>query len=430
MLTKKLFPVFIFLFVSVLFFSCKKETEKELESFELQVEVVDGKYLCSWTQTNISSFEQYILVYSPTPFEANMDPVSTTNQKIITDKQNENNHTWSLQPISAEFYFKVFSIFENRILESNQVKFVDENIQEVSFHTDRVIHYEDNNALYFYDSDAQRMLFYDYKTKERKAEREIGFNYSKTISGDNGFGKELYLVRGGNIIMTLDANTLAEKSSYNAFLTISSLDTNEKGLIALAVQHSFYTVRILDRNDWSVADEFSTFINNANLRGIAFLSKENNELVETGIDQLSWYEMDDSGNLIDYSLIGNSFPTYSNSNYTKLLVSPKGSYFVNSRHGEMYTGAYESMNRLYPITGNTYDSYLFNEEETAIYTITLPNSNNSVFIEKISLPDQELLEQVKFSDLDPKLLFLDEGKVMLVATGETPNDVIVRPLGF
>jgi hypothetical protein len=63
MFTEKLFPVFIFMFGSVLFFSCKKE-EAPLADLNFQVEEIDGIYYCSWNATNISTFEKYNIVFS------------------------------------------------------------------------------------------------------------------------------------------------------------------------------------------------------------------------------------------------------------------------------------------------------------------------------------------------------------------------------
>jgi hypothetical protein len=426
MFPKKLFPLFIFLFVSVLFFSCKKEKEEVFQSFDLEVKYEDGVYHLSWTPVNISTFEKYIIAYNmdtdPFSLDDNHTNIPSFRKEELTD-QAISTFVWDLPPDSEKIFFQVFVLFEGREIASNIVEFENVETDVIDLEVDEIIHYPEKDALYCFDFGTKDMRYYNYKTREIIASRKIGFNFSATAVGDNGFGEEIYLVRNATDVIVLDANTLEEKYIFYSGSIITSIATNGKGWIVLAVSNSSESIKVLERSTWEIITELD-YSNDSFLHGVAFLSGEDNILVESTRYNVYRYEFDNDGGYVSYSQAPN--PHFSQSNNTNLVVSPTGNYFVNSRYGELFDSSLNEVDRMYDATGEQYAHYVFGESGTVVYGITLLGSTFEVHVDKIDLTTG-IFKTFDIINSSPHFLFLKDGKVMLV-TLKGNETVIIRPL--
>jgi len=424
MLTQKVFPVFIFLLVSVLFFSCKKEEAEVFQSFDLEAKYENGAYQLSWTPTNISSFEEYDLVYKydTDPLELDDENIPSARKKVLTD-QTINTYTWEIPPNSEKILFQVYVLFDGRRINSNVVELENEETDVVDFLVDEVIHYPQKNALYFFYNNTNDMKYYDYELRETVLNRNLGFDYSAEAVGDNGLGEEIYLVRDATDIVVLDANTLMEKHTYYSGEVITSIATNEKGWLVLAINNNASkSIQIIERSTWEVTTELDYSIDDY-LHGVAFLSKENNVLVESSRNNVYRYELDDEGELVNYTEAVN--PYASESNNTNLVVSPTGNYFVNSRFGELFHHSLSEVIRMSNLTMKNYDHYIFGADGKDVYGI------GSDFISHINKIEVEtgVIEWIDFGNTIPHYLFLKGERVMMV-TLRNNGEGIIRPIEY
>jgi len=429
MITKKLFPVFLFLFVSVLFFSCKKDKEEEVfQSFELEAKYENGAYQLSWTPTNISTFEEYILVYKNDPFPVNLNHqyVASARKEILVD-QSINTFTWAIPPDSERICFQVFVLFEGREIESNIVELENLETDLIYFDVDEMIHYPAKDAIYCFDYSARDMRYFNYKTRATITYKNIGFDFSASTFGDNGFGEELYLVKNATDLIVLDANTLEEKYIYYSGKTITSIATNEKGWIVLAVSGSTNSIEIIERDTWEIITELN-YSNGGSLHGIEFLSAENNILVETSRYNIYRYQLDDAGGYVNSFQASN--PYASQSNNTNLVVSPTGNYFVNSRVGELFDSSLNGISQLKDETGVDYSYYLFDETGATLFGIPYPVTflGSEDRVDKIDLTTG-IIESQEIIYSSPQFLFFNGNKIMLVTLKST-GTIVIRPLEF
>ncbi|MFK7771028.1 MAG: hypothetical protein AB8F94_02770 [Saprospiraceae bacterium] len=422
MITKNLFPVFIFLFVSVLFFSCGKEEALELDIFELKLKKVSDEYQLTWSPTNIASFESYILTYSPTPILPNEDPSSLNSdfKKVFTD-QSDSIFFWRIPPNYPNFFFQVFAIAGDRIVRSNMIQIEHEDTYVLDFDMAKAIPYPKKNAIYLFDNDDQELLYYDFGTNKKKVSKKVGFYCYDVAVGNNGLGDELYIIKSRYELVTLDANTLEEKSTYTTSLPISAVASNGKGLIALSLLNK---VLILNRNDWSTANSFSYSTTDVSTHGLVFLSQENNVLIETSRSRIDRYLLSDEGELLSHNFTNN--PYESSSDNTLIVTSPGGNYFMNTEYGEIYDDSLNSLVWIYDKFNQKYASSLLSENGEVLYGI-IPNGLE-IHILNIFGSGNGYQYIPFYSNVRPMLLFRLNGKRMLVARKDNTNRIVIRPI--
>ena len=112
----KLIKFSLYLFVSVLFFSCEKES---LADLNFQVKKIDDVYHCSWTATNISTFERYTIVRSP------LNPASgDIKYKTWINEQERDDIAFTIPNESGfTLYFQLIVDIGDRYLRSEIIAF-------------------------------------------------------------------------------------------------------------------------------------------------------------------------------------------------------------------------------------------------------------------------------------------------------------------
>lgn len=397
MFAKKHFPVFIFLFVSVLFFSCKKE--EALADLNFQVEKIDGVYHCSWTATNISTFEKYYIVHSPILMGQEDEPSQSFSHRwtsVYSQATNSINIAIGAEE-DLTLYFQLFVDIDDRMIRSNVVVFEKEISEVIDFEANSSLLFQEKNAVYFFDEDTKDFLYYDFVEKEVKKKRRQSFLINQFIfcTGNNGFGEELYLVDDKELII-LDPNTLAQKAGYIANRSITSVATNDDGLIVLAIRDNDVPTQILARDNLNVLNNLNTSNATYPSRGVIFLSKEENEFVELGESYFNYFKINSVGEILEQQEINTPFPNPQNV-YFSMIASPLENYFVTITQGQLFDSSLNGLADFSLAFGDLYLSCFFEKDETALYAFLYsPFGTGISFVDKFSIPDLEFVERKEF----------------------------------
>lgn len=396
MITKKLFPVFIFLFVSVLFFSCEKE--EVLADLNFQVEEVNGTYQCSWTATNISTFKNYYIVHSPFLVEE-------------VDSQNNSSNRWSkldLQSINSKeiiieseedltLYFQLFVEIEDRIIRSNVVVFEKNNSEVIDLNLCASIIAKDWNSIYLFEYNRNFFSHYNFIEKEVKETVSLNFDLNQyfTCVGNNGLGDELYLINGTQLNI-FDAATLIKKTSFVASGYIRGVTTNNNGLIVLTVQDESSPIQIIDRSSLTVLNSLTSSNYIFGSQKVEFLSKENNELVEAGETNFKYFKIDDNGATLEEADIEPPFPNNERF-FHNMTSSPFENYFAVNFDGHVFDRSLNALADLSTLFGDDYLHYFFGRDETVLYaSVYDPDLGDKCFVDKFSIPSFQHIERKEY----------------------------------
>ncbi|MFK7771027.1 MAG: hypothetical protein AB8F94_02765, partial [Saprospiraceae bacterium] len=179
------------------FFSCGKE-EVPLADLNFQVEEIDGVYHCSWTATNISTFEKYYIVHSPLKME-NEDEPSESFSYRWTSVYSQATNSISIDLGGEEdltLYFQLFVDIGDRMIRSKMIVFEKGISEVIDIDARQLISFSEKNAIYFYNKNSGQVCYYDYLENKIKAEAELVGGIKLLAVGNNGFGDEIYGVLG------------------------------------------------------------------------------------------------------------------------------------------------------------------------------------------------------------------------------------------
>ncbi|MFK8009724.1 MAG: hypothetical protein AB8H03_25445 [Saprospiraceae bacterium] len=432
MFTKNLFPVSIFLFVSVLFFSCKKEaTEMPFAELNFQVvNVTNGFYHCTWNAPNISTYKNYYIVHSPFILGIDDDPKSIyfKRRTIISGQTRDDEILFVRNNYGLTLYFQLFIDIGDRYVRSNVVSFETPNSETIDTDAVSALHYPNKNAIYISNFGLRGLNYYDEDEKIIKEKTELDFNFRATTAqvGNNGFGDEIYAIDGNELVI-FNAETLEEKDRYTASGVIYSVATNDNGLIAITVRNSSKKIQILARENLTIINNLASSNLYDESRGVAFLSKENNELVEIGRDSMTYFKLDENGMQEESNSESNPFSDAAARG--QIIVSSSGNFYVNSRKGHVFDSDLNGIVELYLLSGNYYyySNYFFNKEETFLYAIP---SGSERFIDKFSIPNFELVDRKEFVNGIPLELFYRDDEIQVVIFTNDFNCTYIQPLNF
>ena len=429
MITKKLFPVFIFLFVSVLFFSCEKEEEAPLADLTLQVvHVANGIYDCKWNASNISTFKNYYIVHSPFILGIDDDPKSIHyKRKTTIDDQTRDNRALSVENNHGlPLHFQLFIDIGDRYIRSNVVSLETPNSETIDVDAASALHYPDKNGIYLINNGLRDLNFYDHEGKQLMVKKKVDFIFDASTAqvGNNGFGEEIYAI-DANDLYILDANTLELKEQLAINGLIHSVATNNNGLIAVTVQNYLNKIQIFSRENLILLNELSSSNTYDDPRGIAFLSEENNELLEVGKTVSKLFKLDENGIAQDSSEVSNLFPPHDPDEL--ITVSPSGDYYIFSRKGQVFDAELNGIREFTSYLGNSYSSYFFDREETFLYA-TLRTSGN--FIDKFSIPNFEWQGRKEFVNGTSLELFYKDDEIHVATFTLDFNCTYIHPLNF
>ncbi len=430
MKTKTFYYFLFFLFVSVLFFSCKKEEALPFAKLNFQVvNVANGLYACTWDASNISTFKNYYIVHSPFILGIDDDPKNNFYERKSTiSGQTRDNVVLSVNNINGlPLYFQLFVDIGDRYIRSEVLPFETPKSKTIDIAAASALHYPEKNAIYLLNFGLNELNYYDIGDKEIKEKVEVDFPFNSFTAqvGNNGFGEEIYAIDGNDLII-FDAETLEEKDKYSTNGVIYSVTTNDNGLIAITVRKSGNSIQILSRENLTLLNNLSSFNSYNEPRGIAFLSKENNELIEVGKDYSKYFKLDADGIVVESSYAGNPFDSPGINEI--ITVSPSGNYYVYSKRGQIFDSEMNGIKDLLSTQGNSYSSYFFNKEETFLYAILSGVSGN--FIDKFSIPNFEWVGRKEFANGSSLELFYQDNEIQLVRFTDDFRCTFIYPLNF
>lgn len=439
-LSKVFLPITILLLASTFYFSCEKEVlpppviEVEIEevipslTLEVTLNPSNGNYECNWKQLNTPSFAEYVLVYStnPIPLEYNAR-VGFNNVNTATRIQDINQTGFSINPYRRNQTVYVQVIIDqggDKFLRSNQVELSEDSWQSIGIIPSKVVHHPEKNAFYIFEYGSNRLVYYDYLEKRimKEVNLNVDFAFTELKFGDNGLGEELYLIHDDINLTILDANTLEVKLSYQFPYTVHSITSNDKGILVVAARINNGPIQILNRSDMSVLNTLN-FSDHTVIRGVAFLSKDENKFVETGRHHHHLYEIDDDGELLSHNTAENPYKKSGTNN--NITVSPSGNYFVNTKFGEIYDADLNPIRCL--VNSNEYINYFFDEDQNYFYSLR----KNTQWIYKYDLPSISYQDyHGEGADLHPISLFKIDGELMMFFRDKSSNDVLIKPFYF
>jgi len=383
----------IFLFVSVLFFSCKKE-EAPLASLNFQVEEIDGVYHCSWTATNISIFQNYYIVHSPFLMGEDDEPSGGFSKRWTQlDSQAINNQSITIEnEDNLTLRFQLFVDIGERMIRSETIVFEKENSEVIDIIPDFSILLQESNTLYFYRDFSNYLVRYNFLEKKIEAERKLPFEANKDlIIGNNGFGEELYIVED-EMLFILDANRLETKTSFEASGTIHSLATNDDGLIVITLRDVSNKIQVITRDGMNILNSLTSSNNVYFPRKVVFISKENNEFIEVDNAYFKYFKVDDNGIVLEEEEIESPFSNNNNA-ASQIISSPFDNYFAMNDNGQVFNSSLENLAELSTFFGDTYSSFWFDKDETALYAFLNPVQAEQKYVDKFSIPDFDFVER-------------------------------------
>lgn len=423
MLIKNNSPIFLFVFVSMLFFSCKKETP--LDSLNFQVEKIgDGSYHCTWTKTNISSFEKYYIAHSPFLVEDEASLQTFGDGVTVIEDQTEHEITISLPADEkVALNFQLLIDVGDRLVRSEVVVIGNDQLDVVKSRSGSLIHIPEKKSIYFYNSFSNELILYDYEEQKIKLERRLNLNsgWPGPVYADVGYGEELYIFRD-NVLRIFDANTFDLKTQYSISSDIFSVAV-KNGLIVLATEDTNNPMQIISRATMTQLNSISTGNSSFYRRGILALPGNTNSFVEFGESYISHIEFGEQGQIL--SQTENSNPFFSSGGLSLLKTSPSGNYIVNGYDGNVFDNALNGIKSLEG--GSFYTNFFFDQEENYLYAFDLFSGGAGYFIDKFSIPDFEFVERKSFFDKIPYELFQRDGELFLAYFSFTYNCYLITP---
>lgn len=427
MLIKNNSPVFLFILVSMLFFSCKKETP--LDSLNFQVEKNgDGSYHCTWTKTNISTFEKYYISHSPFLIEEKEDIFSSANCLTIIEDQTMSETTIVLPPEEAvTLKFQLLIDVGDRLVRSEVVTIENDQLEIIKSRSGIHFHVPEKKSIYFYDLFSNEMILYNYEEKQIKLEKtvSIDFGLPEPVYVNMGYGEELYIVNE-NELRIFDANTLDLKEFYSISLDIFAVAA-KNGLIVLVTEDSDHPMKIISRATMSELNSISTNNPSFYRRGILSLPESENSFVEFGQSYISYFELGEQGQILSQTEKDNPFISFGgfSEGLFILRTSLSGDYIVNGYKGHVYD---DSLNAVKDLdNGSLYANFFFDQEDNYLYAFNLFSNNQVDYIDKFSIPDFELVERDSFFDKTPYDMFQRDGELYLVCFSYTYKCYVIKP---
>ncbi|MFK7774402.1 MAG: hypothetical protein AB8F94_19825, partial [Saprospiraceae bacterium] len=278
-----------------------------------------------------------------------------------------------------------------------------------------------------------QVCYYDYLENKIKAEAELVGGIKLLAVGNNGFGDEIYGVLGQYELIILDANTLDIKEKFLASGQIYSIVTNDDGMIILSIyDDGDNLIQVLSRNDLSILNNNIIAFNSTVCHGIFFSSKEENELIVISEEELNFFMLDNSGNILDQGQVANpySLTQGAGSSYYKVNgFSPLGNYIVSSSEGHVFDTSMSAISNLSAFGLKFYSYYFFNKEETVLYAGLLSYSGFYIsYIDTYSVPDFIPLGSKEYTGNTPINLFHREDEILGAFNSRYFRCIFIKPV--
>lgn len=453
----KITPFLFFLFIFFSFFSCKNDdAETPLQEFKLSINQDGNQLYHSWTEVNISDFEQYIIVRSKEPIPVNLDPFlsSPSNSEvneIVHQETSKETSSWKEIVLSGEsnLFYRAFIKLEDRYIASNEVEvsFDKRIIYQAKYTSDiEVYHHPDLKLIYIIDVDS--LFAFDYRSAELVASTELpSLFYAGLFSfGKNNGQDELYLVPQGpddDEIIVLDAVSLNYIETFNpGYGKIDAMNTEREGIVVV-FKNSSSRLQIFDRSSGDEIETVTCPCTNTYNKRIGFLSDTENLInvfFSDGIRQGGFvnFSFSDTWEFLSKS----SKISFPSSVLPKIAFPSNKEYFIPNYNGTIYESDGNIFTSVYDTLSDkgTGYSYVFLEDESTLLNIDdhslFPSSDNLRSLDKYSFPELDLVDSWKlpknFNASGGYELFYD-GDDVLLSYSSTPNgwrQVMILPLNL
>ena len=426
--------LFLILFFIVNLFSCKKDLIQTNNTFELSVEYTNGRdFHLSWPITNLSDFENYIVVISTDSIpQGSLPQGSLPNApypvppyvEIINDQETSFLDTTFI-PYAQKHYFQVFAKFGDRFLTSNQVIIDIETIGQVATFPSQIFHDGDNQSIVIYNDLEDELTRYNYRTKSVELVLDIGLRTSGGVIGKYNGNSELYLIDETNTLNILDAQTFESKGNIPlGQFGVFSAATNDNGLIAMSIRDASRPVQFYSRENLELLD-FIDFNGYNQSRGITFLSKNENKGIEISYLGIDYFQVNDDGVVIDNQSLHTNLSVL---NFDKIVVSPSGNYFISTKEGIIYDKDLNYVGGLFENPVYSYSDYVFSEDETTLYALANQASFELSLI-AYDFPSLEIKERMLLG-FEPIKIFLENGEIFIVGRTFQGQQTIIQSVGF
>lgn len=417
---KKTCYYLIFAFISlVIWTSCEKieaNDDDKINAMELSIEANENTITLSWTRTNVSTFERYVIIRSPEPFPEEFtapNGITFPMEEVASIEDiDENIYDDFASVLSDKVYYRVFADIGDRFLSSGSVE-ADIALDVLPFQHSVATFSPELDKLYFVEDNTTQLKLHtkNYKTNASSSWtlETINSYYFNIFMDNNTTENELFISNDYNDeFKTYNPEGITYKKTYYPNYDTYSIATSPSGLICAAVDDYNGSIHIYTSGNSSPIQRhnYSTYYS---VRRIASISNTDNEFVEASSNSLHHYKFSEGGNLITHTTaaIGSS------SLNPKITVSPDKQYFLAHRNGVIYNKDLSVFKSLDNQNSNIfYRDFTFSENGEKLYAIDAFSQKILVY----DFPSLELNKEVKLG-YSPLQLFTDEGKLIVTGIG-------------
>lgn len=240
----------------------------------------------------------------------------------------------TLVPFAEEIsYYLKYHNAAGYVRTSDEVRTIGQSTFGLQVHQ-AVIH--DSQPLIYVRTD-NKIIQIDYQSLSIVAEKTFENEVNRFEIGDNGFGKEVYVPSDNGNLYILNASNLQLKETINPARRVTSVVTDNNGLIYCSVDPFSFRedpIRVFKRSDLSFVSEAGD-----NDRAMLRMLPSNNEIIEitTRISptDMDYHKFDVDGNLLE-SKSDKYHGDYRIDPYTFKIV-PANNYLITSSSGAIYS---------------------------------------------------------------------------------------------
>ncbi len=328
---RQFFPLVVLLLLFC--YSCEKEvidnTDKNFP-IELRSETIGSISKLIWTETNISTFNEYIIVRSFDSIPSSILPASNIIVGRIDDFE-ETNFVDNSAAFEDELHYKVYVDIGDRFLESPSIK-VTQNILSFDFVAEKIL-YDDKQDVFFLAELSQgRVSRFDVASNEITHEISGISNFRDFMLGDNEGTRELYISSQSNGLVSIyNATNLAAIDAFSVGREVYAMANNSRGLLFLSTDFSVDQLRIFRRSDFLQRGSINTSISTSERR-LAMLNEDTNELIEATSFELMYYKIAEDGSVMEVRENRSINGTLLN----KITISPDKENIIPYRVGTVF----------------------------------------------------------------------------------------------
>lgn len=372
-------------------FACERPEVDNTDNnypIELSVTTGDGHAKLSWTTTNVSTFENYIILRSTDSISDDVANFFFAGNVIANISEvEESSFVDEDVPFTDHIYYKVLVEIGSRVLLSPTVR-IDLELTILDFKYSQ-FHFEPDDQIgYFYDPNFGVMYQYDFVNNIFPGSPITPSSIpSKLYSGSYGGGEMYILDRTSTLSIYSQAPFQYQASLVSAGSTYDDIYSvaYQNGLIFITIDNWNTPLRIYDRVSKNLVASH-TYTNTSSEHLIVPLPEGENKFMIASQRNLEYYDFDGDGNVTTHT----EFPIASYNLLEKPQISPDGQYIVPYENGMVFqTSPTQQTGTLVSPGASWFSSIVFSEEGNRLFAV--PN-NPPARIEEYSLPDLKLVK--------------------------------------